>query len=162
MTLTRRHGGLVILFTFIVALLLTIAPLPEGLRPFRPDWVGLVLIYWCLALPDRVGVGYGWSAGLLLDVLTGTLLGQHALAFTLIAFLTLKLHQRVRLYPLWQQSLTVLLLLMLHQLINMWVQGITGRPPQDWSYWLPSLIGMVLWPFVYQTLRGLRRQFSVS
>lgn len=162
MTLARRHGGVVILFSFVVALLLTTFPLPEGLRPYRPDWVGLVLIYWCLALPDRVSVGYGWVMGLLTDVLTGALLGQHALALTLMAYLTVKLHQRIRLYPMWQQSLTVLLLLTLHQLLTMWVHGITGQPPHDWLYWLPSFIGMALWPFVYQFLRTLRRQFSVS
>lgn len=162
MNLARRHGGTVILITFLIALLLTIIPLPEGLRPFRPNWVALVLIYWCLALPDRVGVGYGWLLGLVTDVLTGTLLGQHALGFTLVAFLAVKLHQRVRLYPLWQQSLTVLLLLALHQLLTMWIHGITGRPAHDWSYWLPSFIGTALWPFVYQFLRTLRRQFSVS
>ena len=75
MTLARHHGGSVIVFTFIVALVLTIVPLPDGLAQVRPDWVGLVLIYWCLALPDRVSVGYGFMLGLLTDVLTGTLLG---------------------------------------------------------------------------------------
>ena len=162
MTLVRRHGGGVILFTFVVALLLTLMPLPDGLRPFRPDWVGLVLIYWCLALPDRVSVGYGFVFGLLVDVASGSLLGQHALGLTLVAYLAVKLHQRVRLYPLWQQSLTVLLLLSLHQLLSMWIHGITGRPAHDWSYWLPSFIGMALWPFLYPVLRGLRRNFSVS
>ncbi len=162
MTLARRHGGAIIIFSFIVALLLTTIPLPDGLRPYRPDWVGLVLIYWCLAVPDRVNVGYGWVTGLLMDVLTGTLLGQHALSLTLMAYLTVKLHQRIRLYPMWQQSLTVLLLLTLHQLLTMWVHGITGQPSHGWFYWLPSFIGMALWPFVYQFLRTLRRQFSVS
>ncbi len=162
MTLVRRHGGGVILFTFVVALLLTLMPLPDGLRPFRPDWVGLVLIYWCLALPDRVSVGYGFVFGLLVDVASGSLLGQHALGLTLVAYLAVKLHQRVRLYPLWQQSLTVLLLLSLHQLLSMWIHGITGRPAHDWSYWLPSFIGMALWPFLYPVLRGLRRNFSVT
>ena len=162
MTLVRRHGGGIIVFTFVVALLLTLIPLPDGLRPYRPDWVGLVLIYWCLALPDRVSVGYGFVFGLLVDVASGSLLGQHALGLTLVAYLAVKLHQRVRLYPLWQQSLTVLLLLSLHQLLSMWIHGITGRPAHDWSYWLPSFIGMALWPFLYPVLRGLRRNFSVT
>ena len=75
---SRQHGGGVIAFTFIIALLLTVIPLPEGLRFLRPDWVGLVLIYWCMALPHRVGVASGWFMGLMVDLLTGTLLGQHA------------------------------------------------------------------------------------
>ena len=70
MTLVRHHGGGVILFTFIVALILTVIPLPEAGRYLRPDWAGLVLIYWCLALPDRVGVISGWLLGLAVDLLT--------------------------------------------------------------------------------------------
>ena len=149
-----------VLFSLIAALGLSY--IPTGRLAGVPDWVALVLAFWCIREPLKVGMGTAFAFGLLVDIGHGAAMGQHALAFTLIAYLTLKLHQRVRLYPLWQQSLTVLLLLMLHQLINMWVQGITGRPPQDWSYWLPSFIGMALWPFVYQLLRGLRRQFSVT
>ena len=76
-----------------------------------------------------------------------------------MAYLTVQLHQRIRLYPMWQQSLTVLLLLTLHQLLTLWVDGIIGRPSPGWLYWLPSFIGMALWPFAYRFLRALRRQF---
>jgi rod shape-determining protein MreD len=80
MNLTRHHGGFIILLSFAVAMLLTIIPIPDALRVLRPDWVALTLIFWCLALPYRIGVVSGFFAGLFLDVLTGTLLGQHALA----------------------------------------------------------------------------------
>jgi len=160
--LTRHHGGGVILFTFIVALLLTIMPLPEGVRYLRPDWVGLVLIYWCMALPERVGVGSGWVAGLLVDLLTGSVLGQHALALTIIAFLTIKFHQRVRLFPILQQAFTVLVLLVLHQLIALWISRFIGRPGVPWHFWVPSLIGMLIWPPAYSLLRGLRHGFRVN
>ena len=113
MNLTRHHGGMIILLTFAVAMLLTIIPLSDTLRALRPDWVALTLIFWCLALPYRVSVGSGFIAGLFLDVLTGTLLGQHALALSLIAYVCVRLHQRIRIYPIWQQALTVLLLLLL-------------------------------------------------
>ena len=76
----KHHGGGVILLTFVIALLLTVIPLPDWARYLRPDWVGLVLIYWCMALPERVGVTTGWFMGLLVDLLTGTVLGQHALS----------------------------------------------------------------------------------
>lgn len=162
MTLARHHGGGVIVATFVIALLLTIIPLPDWLRYGRPDWVGLVLIYWCLAVPERVGVITGWFMGLLVDLLTGTLLGQHAMALTIVAFLTLRFHQRVRLFPIWQQALTVLVLLVLHQLLALWVSRFIGRPPPPWYYWAPSLTSMMLWPLVYVTLRSLRRGFRVS
>ena len=161
-TLVRHHGGAIIALTFLVAMALTIVPLPDWARIARPDWVALVLIYWCMALPERVGVGVAWVVGILLDVLTGTLLGEHALALTVVAYLTLKLHQRIRLYPVWQQSITVLVLLALNQLLVLWINGIMGRPTQSWLYWTPSLLGIVLWPLIFAMLRNLRRRFAVS
>jgi rod shape-determining protein MreD len=162
MTLVRHHGGGAILFTFIVALLLTILPLPEWGRYLRPDWVGLVLIYWCMAVPERIGVGSGWFAGLLVDLLTGAVLGQHALALTVVAFLTIRFHQRMRLFPLLQQAITVLVLLVLHQLIALWISRFIGRPGVPLYFWAPSLIGMLLWPPVYSMLRSIRHGFRVS
>ena len=161
MILARHQGGSIILLTFIMALLLTIIPLPDWARYVRPDWVCLVLIYWCLALPERVGVITGWFTGLLLDLLSGTLLGQHALSLTIVAWLTLKLHQRVRLFPVWQQALTVLILLVLNQLLSLWVSRIIGRPGVPFYYWAPSLAGMLIWPPVYSILRRLRLAFRV-
>lgn len=158
---SRHQGGSIILLTFIAALLLTIIPLPEWARYLRPDWVGLVLIYWCMALPERVGVGTGWFTGLLVDLLSGTLLGQHALSLTVIAWLTLKLHRRVRLFPVWQQALTILVLLALHQLLALWISNIIGRPGVPWYYWAPSVTGMLLWPVTFSVLRSMRRTFGV-
>ncbi len=161
MSLARHHGGATIAFTFIAALMLTMLPLPDWAALFRPEWVALVLIYWCLALPDRVGVGIGWSTGLLLDVIKGALLGQHALALALVAYLTLHLHQRIRVFPLWQQSLFVMLMVALNQMLVLWINGVIGQSPNSWLYWLPSLTSMLLWPWVFLILRDLRRQFRV-
>ena len=158
----RRHGTGVIVLTFVIALLLTVIPLPDWARYLRPDWVGLVLIYWCMALPDRVGVTTGWFAGLLVDMLTGSLLGQHALSLTVVAYVTLKFHLRLRLVPVWQQSLTVLVLLILHQLLALWISRLIGRPGVPLYFWAPSLIGMMLWPVVHGLLRGMRRSFRVN
>ncbi|NNJ95355.1 MAG: rod shape-determining protein MreD [Halobacteria archaeon] len=161
MTLARHHGGGIILLTFVVALLLTIVPLPEWARYARPDWVGLVLIYWCLALPDRVGVITGWFAGLLVDLVTGTILGQHALSLTIVAYLTQRLHQRIRLFPILQQAFTVMILLILHQLLALWISRIIGRPGAPWYFWAPSLLGLLLWPVVFVLLRNMRHRFRV-
>jgi rod shape-determining protein MreD len=100
--------------------------------------------------------------GLLVDMLTGSLLGQHAMALTIVAYLTLRFHQRIRLFPIWQQALTVLVLLVLHQLLALWVSRFIGRPGPPWFYWFPSLTGMIVWPLVYFALRSLRRGFRVS
>lgn len=162
MILGRHHGGWVIAASFIVAFMLTILPLPAWADPFRPEWVAMVLIYWCMALPQRVGVGIGWTVGLLLDVLKGALLGQYAIGMTVTAYLALKLHQRIRVHPLWQQALSVLLLVALNQLLVLWVYGISGHPARSWLYWLPSLTSMLLWPWMFIILRDLRRRFRVT
>ena len=162
MNLTRHHGGIVILLTFAAAMLLTIAPLPETLRILRPDWVALTLVFWCLALPYRVSVGSGFIAGIFMDVLTGTLLGQNALALSIIAYVCVRLHQRIRAYPIWQQALTVLVFLVLHQLLTLWIDRTIGRPGHSFTYWLPSVLGMLLWPLLYRILTAIRLNFSVQ
>ena len=157
-----QHGGGTILLSFFCAYSLMIIPLPDWLAPLRPEWVALVLIYWCMALPNRVGVGIGWITGLLLDVLLGGLLGQHALSMSIIAYLTLKLHQRVRVSPLLQQAFSILILILLHQILIIWIQGITGHAAHTWTYWLPSLSSMLIWPAIFIVLRNLRRRYVTA
>ncbi len=152
----------VMAIVFMLALLLMILPMPEWARPFRPQWVTLTLIYWCIALPHRVGVGTGFSLGILLDVLTGTLLGQHALGLSVVAFLSVQLHARIRVFPFWQQALAVLVLLVVEHLFALWVMGAIGQTPPGLTYWLVPLIGAVLWPWVFVTLRDVRRRFKVT
>ncbi|PWG65237.1 rod shape-determining protein MreD [Sediminicurvatus halobius] len=162
MNATVRQGGWVIVASLFLALVLTVVPLPTAAEQLRPEWTALVLIYWSLALPQRVGVGVSWLVGILQDVLQGTLLGAHALAFALVAFLTMKLYQRIRVFPLWQQALTVLMLLLTVQLVLLWIRGLTGQPGADWAYWLPAVAGTVAWPVVFVLLRELRRFFQVQ
>ncbi len=162
MSLIPRHGSSIIIASFVVALMLTMLPLPEWAHVARPEWVALTLIYWCMALPHRIGVGIGWSLGLLLDVIRGTVLGQHALVLALIAYLTLQLYQRIRLYPLSQQALVVMMLVVMGQMLSLWIRGLLGEPPQTWAYWLPSLTSPLLWPWVYLVLREVRRYFVVN
>lgn len=158
----KKRGGKIIFFTLLFALVLMIMPLPEWLRPFRPEWVTLAIIYWCLALPSRVNIGIAWLMGLIVDVLTGTLLGQHALAMAIVAFFTVRLHKQIRVYPLWQQSLSVFTLVALGQLLVVWIRGIAGDSPDSWLYWGPSLTSALVWPVVFLFLRDIRRKFRVA
>ena len=117
MTAVHSSGGWVITLSFLVAFLLAGIPLPGGLGHFRPDWVAMVLIYWCMALPRRVGIGVGWLVGLLLDVGRGGLLGQHALALAVVAYLILQTYRRVRVASPWQQAISVLVFLLIEQIL---------------------------------------------
>jgi rod shape-determining protein MreD len=158
----RPNGGFFIVLSFIAALLITIVPLPGWASYLWPEWVAIVLIYWCIALPHRVGVFTGFGTGLLLDVLVGTVLGQHAMGLSVVAYLALKLHRRIRNFPLWQQALTVLLLIMVHKLLMAWVNGFTGQPLRGALYWVSPLASMLIWPTMFLLLRGVRRRFRVT
>ncbi|MHB8347214.1 MAG: rod shape-determining protein MreD [Acidiferrobacterales bacterium] len=158
----NTRSRLVIATTFAAALILSILPGPAWAQPFRPDWVSLVLIYWCMATPQRVGVGIGWTVGLILDVLYGSLLGEQALAKTVVAFLTLKLHLRMRMFPRWQQSVTVLILVATNRLIMLWIRDLIMHTPARWSYWSSSVVSMIIWPWLFVILRDVRRRARVS
>lgn len=161
MNAPRRGGGWVIVVSLVGALVLAVVPLPESVDLLRPPWPLLVIIYWVLALPERVGVGVAWCSGLLVDVLRSTLLGAHGFAFALVAWLTMKLHQRLRVFPLWQQAFTVLLLTLLVRVLLFWLDGITGQPEVGWQHWLPAPTAAVVWPLVFVFLREMRRRFNV-
>jgi rod shape-determining protein MreD len=152
----------VIALTLLIGFILTIMPLPEWASSYRPQWVALILIYWCMAMPERIGVGISWSTGFLLDVLTGTLLGQHALGFSVIAYIMLKLHLRVRVMPLRQQVFTIFILLLVERLLALWSTGAAGYPTPSLLYWITPLISTLLWPWVFIVLRDLRRRCRIS
>ncbi|NOY71991.1 MAG: rod shape-determining protein MreD [Gammaproteobacteria bacterium] len=156
------HGQFYLYVTFAIALCLTVVPLPDWAVTWRPEWIPLVLIFWCINLPQRIGIGTAWVVGILLDVLQGALLGQHAFALTIIAFLSLKLHKRLRVYPVWQQTLSIFVLIMLYQLFLLWISGIAGVSSGYWYYWLPSLSSMLLWPLIDMLLRAVRRGFGIQ
>jgi rod shape-determining protein MreD len=158
----EHQGGPIIILTFIIALMLTMIPVPSWAQELRPHWVLLVLVYWSMALPTRIGVGVAWLMGLLLDVTYDALLGQHALALAVVIFLTLNLHQRLRIFPIWQQALVVLVFCVIYDMINLWIQGISGYAPNVWLYVLPGFTTALIWPAVFLVLRHARRFYRVA
>ncbi len=162
MSLEKHHGGWVIILSFIISFILAIIPLPSYATVWRPDWVAMVLIYWCLAIPQRVGVATGWFTGIIHDVLSDTLLGQHALFFCLIAYISVKWHRQVRLFTVWQQALSVFVVIAVSQLINKWIYDIAGSYILvEWSFIYPAISSMLLWPWLFTLLRDLRRNRHV-
>lgn len=161
MASVKHHGRWVILLSFIIALLLTTIPLPELLTDWRPAWVAMTLIYWCIVLPEQVGVGIAWMLGLILDVHTGALLGQNAMVLSMVAYLTLRLHKQIRVFPPWQQSVLICVYLLLLQFFTLWIRGITGVPPQHWSFWAPVASSVLLWPVFFYMMRGIGRKYNV-
>ncbi len=158
MNRTLRTG----ILTIIGAFMLAIMPLPAWIAEFRPDWVTLVLIYWAMAMPTRIGITVAWFAGLLLDVSYGTLMGQHALGMVLVIYVIHIQHQRLRVASLLQQAIVIFILLLVKQLLSLWVDGMLGRAPHSWLYFMPTITSTLLWPWTYLILRDLRRKFSIE
>lgn len=152
----------IVIPTLIFALMLHMWPLPEWLEYARPEWMTLVLLYWALAMPERVGVTIAFFAGLLIDVTQGAILGQHAVGLVIIVFVVQLEYQRIRVFSLAQQAMVVFLLLIIKQVLTLWVTGIVGQAPDLSLYFLPSLVGAIIWPWLFLILRDLRRRFTQS
>lgn len=161
MSVQRRRGGWLILLSLLIAFLLTILPMPAQFDAWRPQWVALVVIYWCLMSPERLGVLSAFVIGLALDVVSGTLLGQNSLTLSVLAYLVIELHPRIRVFPLWQQTLFVWVLLLADRLLTLWVLGATGQPMPALTYWSPTFLGFLLWPWLSVLLNDLGRRAGV-
>jgi rod shape-determining protein MreD len=134
-----------IIFSVIVALVLTILPLPAYLDLARPSFLVLTVLYWSVAAPWAGGIGLGWFAGLLLDVFQGLVLGQHALALAAVTYVTAREHQRIRSKPMFQQSLIVLAVLAAYEGLVFLIDGWTGHPLTSPLRWIHALSGAVIW-----------------
>lgn len=161
--ISKHHGGWIILVTFVIAAVLTVFPLPEWLEAFRPEWVAMVVIYWVMALPERIGLITAWIAGFFLDVLEGSLLGLNALALALIAYLALSLYQRMRMFTFVQQSSTVLILIGIHQLLSFWILAANNQNiAPNLVFMVSAVSSAIVWPFIFMGLRYVRRTFHVA
>lgn len=149
----------IIVLSFLLALLMSILPLPAWLQLIWPQFLLLVLIYWVLAFPYRINLGIAWLLGLLLDVLYGTLLGEHALAFSVVAYLVYRLHRQIRMFPILQQAMCIFLLVLIYQTLLVWIQGILGLLASVFLFWLSALTSMLLWPFLFIILHGCQQRF---
>ncbi|PAU75626.1 rod shape-determining protein MreD [Halomonas salipaludis] len=155
------RGTLLIWLSLLLALCLQVMPLADVWLIWRPDWLGLMLIYWCVVMPQRVGVLHGFVLGLLLDLIEGTPLGQNALTLSLLAFLCALVYQRLRAYSLLQQAILVFMLLGIVQLIEQWLRTIVGPFSIHLAFLLPSLIGGLLWPWLFTLFQVLRRRLGI-
>lgn len=147
----------VIILSLIMAYMAYLLPWAGFGLMLRPDFVLLVLLYWLLRAPHLCNVGSAWVLGLLIDVASGGLFGQNALAYAVTAFVAVTYQRRLVLFNEWQQAGYVLLLLLLTQLTLLILKLFAGSPLPGWSYFLPSLSGVLLWQLaVYSRIRVAR------
>ena len=152
----RATRNLPVIVTIIVALMLTMMPLPDSISAFRPDWVALIMIFWAMSIPRSYSVGAAWIVGIFVDVTQGTLLGQYALALCAVTYITVKFHLLMRVFPLLQLTATIFALLALYQFLLFWINGVAGVNAPAVSYWGPVLTGALIWPRRYTCMSGVR------
>ena len=135
-----------IIASFALALFLNFLPWQD--MRVVPDFVALVLAFWCVRQPRLVGIGVGWTLGLLCDAGNGVLLGQHALAYSVLAFLAIWLSRRILWFGPGLQALHVALMLLAAQAVSLLVRLGAGDPFPGWALLVGPLGGALLWPAV--------------
>jgi len=147
---------------FFIALSLLLAfafnLLPLGRQPAVPDMLALALVFWNVHQPRRVGVGLAFVFGLMMDVHEGALLGQHALAYTLLSFAAIMIHRRLLWFSLLEQALQVLPLFMVATLVSLAVRMAVGGMFPGWPVLLAPLFEAMLWPLVSLLLLAPQRR----
>lgn len=154
--MSRMPSSLLVYGSLVASLLVLVVPLPVGIDMARPYLLAMLLCYWMLEAPDKVGLGVAFVAGLAADLVSGTLLGEQALRLVVLAFLVQRFRARLRFFPLWQQALAVFALLLNDRLVALAIRLTSGDGLVPWGTWISPLVGLALWPWLFLLLDELR------
>jgi rod shape-determining protein MreD len=146
----RRRATVGLLSSFV----LHVIPLPAVLGWFRPSFAVIAVLYWSIAAPGWGGVGLGFLMGLALDAYLGVVLGQHALATALVAYIAIRQHLIIRNKSMFEQTFYIAGLLLLWKIVVWIIDGWTGHALGSWTRLLPIVTGTLLWPFAWEWLGG--------
>lgn len=156
------HASWVIVATLVLSFVLYVTPIPLDWRWYRPELPILVVFYWTLALPHRVGIISAAMVGVVLDLLDGAAVGALATGLSVSALLLLISYQRVRLFDGLQQTLLIGLLMALALMIERWLQNLVGTGGSGIRFLYSVPLSALLWLPIRNVLRGLRRYYGVS
>ena len=143
----------------LLTTMMTIMPLPDFFNGIRIEWVSLAIIFFSIMNVSLMGVIAAWTIGLLLDLLQGGLLGENALIFSVISFLSYRFRFQIRVYPDWQLVIVTLFLLSFGNLVSLWIRGFSGRILFVTEEWLSILIAALIWPIFMRLLEILQNYF---
>jgi rod shape-determining protein MreD len=155
------HGLWFVVVTFFIAFYLAAVPMGR-FEMARPDWVGMLIVFWVLVIPERFGVFVSFGIGLLFDTLVGTSLGLYGFVYSVLAYTVLLLHARLKMYPLGQQAMVIFLILgithILAQWLKTWLMSVISGEVHIW----PALTSALIWPWVYGLTRTFQLKFRVQ
>lgn len=150
----------IIAVSFLVALILSVYPLPMDMRWWRPEFVLVVAIYWIFFMPLTVSFTLLCALGLFQDLLEGVPFGQHSLGLVIVAYICILSYQRVRNFSIWRQSGWIFVLVGIAQLTDNWVQGMAGRPLSGVQFLYPALTSALLWPACSWWLNSMTHRYN--
>ena len=150
-----RDSAPLVYVTAGLALMLGVLPLPQWLSVLWPHFLVLVVLYWSTMTPRAGGILVAFLAGICLDVFNGSQLGQHALALSFLAYLAIRLHLLTRAKPIFEQSLFVLLALLIYEGVLWAVDGFSAQGTGTWTRWVPVVTGAAVWPLIAGVLGRL-------
>lgn len=150
-----------IFLSFIIALCLSMLPMPHMLYWLRPSWVTLFLIYWVAFIPNKIGVFSGLALGIGVDLLRGNFIGSMGLTLSIVAYITTVLRLRLRQVNLWVQLVVVAFLVVVEQLLSLWVQLLFSDAALSYSYLLTTIISVAVWPLLHLLLQSYQRNLKI-
>ena len=156
--MNRRPSRMLVAGSLLLGILFALLPLPGAIGPARPYLLALLLAYWLVEAPSHVGLGTAFVAGLLADIALATPLGEQALRLVVLAYLIQRFRARLRFFPMWQQALSIGLLLLNDRVIVAALHLVLGLPQPPWTAWLSPLLGLLLWPWQFVLLDHLRQR----
>jgi rod shape-determining protein MreD len=154
----RRASGAMIAGSVLLGIVFALLPLPDAIGPARPYLLALLLAYWLVESPASVGLGTAFVSGLLADIALSTPLGEQALRLVVLTYLIQRFRARLRFFPLWQQALSIGLLLVNDRIIVVALHAILGLPQAPWTSWLSPVLGLLLWPWLFVLLDVMRQR----
>ncbi len=156
-----KSGLIPLLATYLAALVLMVMPMPAFLEAWRPDWLSLVILYWVIALPHRVGMGSVLVLGLVADILMGTVFGIYATALLIMAYPAIRHFHRIRNYSFTQQALIIGVLILIKRVIVYELEHVLNGAVFHLPYLYPVISSAIAWPWVFLILRKYRRHYLV-
>jgi len=158
--MSRNIKNLLFIWSVILlSMVLTIIPLPDAINSFRLPWLMMAVIYFSIFNVSLIGVISAWLSGLILDLLTGGLMGENAMILAVLSYLSYRFRFQIRVYPIWQIMAVVLILLSFGELLSIWIQGVSGNMHFAITAWINIAIAVILWPIFMGIIQKMESIF---
>ena len=158
--MSRNIRNLLFIWSVILlSMVLTIIPLPDGINSFRLPWLMMAVIYFSIFNVSLIGIISAWLSGLILDLLTGGLMGENAMILAVLSYLSYRFRFQIRVYPIWQIMAVVLILLSFGELLSIWIQGVSGNMNFTITAWINITIAVILWPIFMGIIQKMESIF---